>query len=90
MKTALRLLALIVLIAAVVYWYAAGANRGWTKNKIQVEVIDEVTGIKGSVDQKKFVPGIDFLSIAVGGAFVLAAGSFVFGIKKRNTVNHQT
>jgi hypothetical protein len=88
MRLALRLLALAVLIAAIVFWYAAGANRGWTKNKVQVQVVDEVTGITGpGPEQKKFVPGLDFLSLAVGGAFVLAAGSFLFRTKKTETKN---
>ena len=85
MKVALRLLALVVLIAAIAFWYAKGANRGWTKNKVQVQVVDEVTGITGTVDQKKFIPGLDFLSLAVGGAFVLAASSFLFQTKKTET-----
>ncbi|HEY9510808.1 MAG TPA: hypothetical protein VIV82_13185 [Verrucomicrobiae bacterium] len=92
MKVALRLLALIVLIAAVLFWYAKGANRGWTKNKVRVQVVDEVTGITGpGPEQKKFVPGLDFLSLAVGGAFVLAASSFLFRTKKtEKKLNHQT
>ena len=93
MRIALRLIALFVLIAAVVFWYAAGANRGWTKNKVRVQIVDEVTGITGpGPEQKKFVPGLDFLSVAAGGALVLTAVSFLFRTQKteQNKSNHQT
>jgi len=38
-----------------------------------VKTLDPVTGIEGISYQKKFLPGVDFLGAAFGGAAMLAA-----------------
>ncbi len=82
MKSALRLLALAVLLAAVGYWLATGANRGWTKTSVPIKTVDDVTGIEGVTYRKQFVPGLDFLAAAVGAAIVCAGLSFLFRTKR--------
>lgn len=82
MKRNLRIVALFLLLAAVGYWAATGANRGWTKTSVPTTIVDEVTGIEGVRYEKKFVPGVDFLAVAVIGAGVLAGASFLFRNKK--------
>ena len=78
MKSALRLLALAILLAAIGYWFATGANRGWTKTSVPIKTVDDVTGIEGVTYQKKFIPGVEFLA-AAGAASVLCVGlSFLF------------
>jgi len=80
-KSALRLLALAILLAAIGYWFAAGANRGWTKTSVPIKTVDDVTGIEGVTYQKKFIPGVEFLA-AAGVASLLCAGfSFLFRTK---------
>jgi hypothetical protein len=90
-KSALRLFALAVLIAALGYWLATGANRGWNKNKIPVKTVDDVTGIESVTYEKKFIPGVEFLALA-GAASVLCVGiSFLFRTKRlAQTSNEQT
>jgi hypothetical protein len=82
MKKALRILAVLMLLAAGAVWLATGANRGWTKTSVMVKTLDPVTGIDGISYEKKFIAGLDFL----GGAVVVAAGltgaSFFFRNKK--------
>ena len=67
MKRTLKILALLVALAAVVTWAATGANRGWTKTEVAVKTLDPVTEIEGISYQKKFQPGVDFLGAAFGG-----------------------
>jgi hypothetical protein len=81
-KSALRLLALAILLAALGYWLALGANRGWTKTSVPIKTLDDVTGIQGVTYQKKFVPGVDFLAVAVATAIVCAGSSFLFRTKR--------
>jgi hypothetical protein len=69
MKRVLRLLAAVLVVGAIAFWAAAGANRGWTKTRVPQKIVDEVTGLEGIQWQDKFVPGVDFL-----GATFLAAG----------------
>jgi hypothetical protein len=57
---------------AIIFWAAAGANRGWTKTRIPIKIVDAVTGLEGIQWQDKFVPGVDFLGAALLGAGVLA------------------
>jgi len=82
-KSFLRLLALIIIFGAAGYWIASGANRGWTKNKVPIKVVDEVTGIVGVSYHEKFVPGVDFLAVAAGAGFLCAGLSFLFRTKPR-------
>lgn len=81
-KSILRAFAAIIILAAVAYWAAAGANRGWTKTSVPVKTLDDVTGIEGVTYHKKFVPGVDFLAITVGAGIVVAGVSFLFRTKR--------
>lgn len=58
------LLALGIVVSAVglVWWFAAGANTGWTKTSVQRIEKDPVTEIETPVWEKKFVPGVEFLA----------------------------
>lgn len=90
MKRTLQSLALLVVLAATTTWLVTGANRGWTKTSVPVKTLDEVTGIEGITYQKKFLPGVDFLGAAFGGAALLAGASFFFRKPKSNqTQNNQ-
>jgi hypothetical protein len=77
-KQILRLVAVILIVAALGVWLATGVNRGWTKTSVPVKKTDEVTGITVDEYQKRFVPGVDFLGVALLGAGVLAGASFLF------------
>lgn len=81
MRTILRVLALGLLIGALGFWFATGANRGWTKTSVPKAVHDDVTGLDGEIYEKKLVPGVDFLAAAVAASVVLAGASFLFGTK---------
>jgi len=88
MKKILRVLAVLVLVAAAIFWVVTGANQGWTKNKVEKKTVDEVTGLEGVTYEKKFVPGLDFVAGAAGIAGLLAGVSFLFRTKSH--FNHQT
>ena len=68
---------------SIIYWAAAGANRGWTKTSVPRKMVDEVTGIEGVSYEKRFVPGVDFLGATLLGAGVLAGTSFLFRTKPK-------
>jgi hypothetical protein len=84
MKKSLQLLALVLVLVAGTTWLVTGANRGWTKTSVPVKTLDEVTGIEGITYKKQFLPGVDFLGAAFGGAAFLAAASFFFRKPKTN------
>ena len=83
MKKNLRLIAAILLVGSIAFWAAAGANRGWTKTRVPKKVVDEVTGLEGIQWQDKFVPGVDFLGVALLGAGFLAGVSFFVPAKSK-------
>ena len=83
MKKTLRLVATILIVGAIAFWAAAGANRGWTKTSVPKKTVDEVTGIEGVTYEKHFVPGVDFLGAALLGAGVLAGISIFVPAKSK-------
>jgi TRAP-type C4-dicarboxylate transport system permease small subunit len=82
LRKVLRILAVLVLLAALAFWAARGANPGWTVNNIAHETPDPVTGLSGVTYEKGFIPGWDFLAAAALAAGVMAGASFLFGAKK--------
>ena len=78
MKRILRIVALVLSLAAGLFWVSAGAHRGWTMTSVPVKSIDEVTGIEGITYERRFVPGIDLLGGALLGSAILAGASFIF------------
>jgi hypothetical protein len=85
MKRVLQIFALTVAFAAVLFWVAAGAQRGWTKTSVPVKSVDEITGIEGITYKKQFVPGLDFLGVGLLGAGLLAGASLFFRKTKTKT-----
>jgi len=84
MKEALRIFAALLVAGAVIFWAAAGANRGWTKTHIPIKTVDAVTGLEGIQWQAKFVPGVDFLGAVLLAAGVLAGISLFVPLKSRS------
>jgi hypothetical protein len=83
MKRALRIIAALLVVGAIVFWAAAGANRGWTKTRVPQKVVDEVTGLEGIQWQNRFVPGVDFLGAAFFGAVILTGISIFVPAKSK-------
>jgi hypothetical protein len=79
-----RILAALLALVGLALWLASGANRGWTKNRVEKRTVDEVTGIEGITYEDRFVPGVDFLGGILVGAGVLAGVSFL--IRKKDKV----
>ena len=78
MRTLLRVAALFVALAVLVFWLFGGPNTGWTKNRVTYKEKDPVTGIEVDRYQERFIPGVDFLAQGLGAAVVLAGCSFFF------------
>jgi hypothetical protein len=77
MRKMIQVFALLLAVVVVCIWLLSGRNTGWTKNKVFEPVHDPVTGIDGSVEVKKFIPGIDFLGIGLGLAALQFGSSFI-------------
>ena len=88
MKRILRIVALVLSLAAGLFWGSAGAHRGWTMTSVPVKSIDEVTGIEGITYERRFVPGIDLLGGALLGSAILAGASFFFRNKLSSQRTH--
>jgi hypothetical protein len=83
MKRTLRMIAAILIVGAIAFWAATGANRGWTKTHVPKKTVDETTGLEGIQWQEKFVPGVDFLGAALLGAGVLTGISLFVPAKPK-------
>jgi hypothetical protein len=76
MRKKLRFASVFFALLVVGFWFFTGHNTGWTKNRVFNPVHDPVTGLDGTVEQKKFVPGVDFLAIGLGLAALQFGSSF--------------
>lgn len=87
MKRTLRIIALVLVVAAALAWLGLGANRGWTRTSVAVKTVDEVTGIEGIQYRKQFVPGLELLGAVLLGGGILAGSSLFFSNQqtKQNT-----
>lgn len=73
----LRLLGPFIALATFARWAASGYNRGWTKNRIEVVKVDEITEIEYIEWVEVFIPGIELLALGVGAGLLLFAVTFV-------------
>jgi hypothetical protein len=80
-RVLLRMLAGVASLFLFAFWAAAGANRGWTKDVIEVKQIDEVTGIEFITHKDHFMPGVEFLG---GGLFLCLALFAITFIKRKS------
>jgi len=78
LRLATRWLALVVLLATVIFWAVKGAHRGWSQDRVPVPQVDEITGIEYVTYEERFVPGVDMLAGGIGAALALFAISFFF------------
>jgi len=85
MKRALQMLAVVLAVATLSLWLAKGANTKFTKNRIQVTVVDPVTEIPEPRWQEVFIPGIEFL----GGGLITAGALFVGSLLIRKSNKQQ-
>jgi hypothetical protein len=84
----LRILAVIILLAALCFWAAKGANFGWNIDNIRHDTMDPVTGLsrvtweRAFFWERAFIPGWDFLAEAALAAVIMGCASFLFRNKK--------
>ena len=78
MRTILRITALGVALISLGIWFFGGPNLGWTKTTVDRIEKDPVTGLEGRFPEKRFVPGVDFLGLALALSGILAGTSFFF------------
>ncbi|MBK8478085.1 MAG: hypothetical protein IPL39_17810 [Opitutaceae bacterium] len=72
MRCALRIIALVLVLASLLWWSAAGARIGWWQTHVGVERTDEITGLSVVEWQERFVPGVETpaLGLLLGGALL--------------------
>lgn len=71
----LRILSLLCLLSALIFWVSTGANRGWSKTSEAIPRLDPITEIEYVEYETRFIPGIDFLAlgfISAGTLFLLS------------------
>ena len=78
---ALRVSALVVLLAGVGLWVRGGARLGWTQTSIVTLQHDEITGIDYPVRRDGFVAGIEVPALAT--LVALGAGGLSLLIHRR-------
>jgi hypothetical protein len=60
----------LLVLAVTGFWVARGAHTGWTKTYVEIQRVDDVTGIPYSEKADRFVPGVDFLIPGAGAGFL--------------------
>ncbi|MBE0545031.1 MAG: hypothetical protein IH623_27140 [Verrucomicrobia bacterium] len=78
MRRVLQMAALTVALGAIAFWLFSGANQGWTKTGGPETSLGGITGAEVVTEEKRFVPGLDFLWGAIMAGIVLAGASLLF------------
>jgi hypothetical protein len=78
---ALRIFALVVLVAGLGLWVRSGAHVGWTQTSVVTVQRDEITGIDFPVRRRAFIAGIEVPVLATATA-LLVAGLSVFAQRR--------
>lgn len=88
MRCLIHLSALLLALAAMIWWAAAGARIGWWQTRVGVERTDEITGLSVIEWQERFAPGIEtpVLGLIMGGALY---GS-TYLLRRKPTPNQNT
>lgn len=73
-----RMLALVTALGCLTWWWAAGANRGWTKTSVPVQTVDAITGLESVTYEKRFLPGVELMGGGLLAAAALAGVSSLF------------
>ena len=84
-RVILRIAGGLFALAIFSYWAAAGANTGWTKDRIEITKTDEFTGIEYKEYQKHFLPGVEFLALGTGFGLAMIAATFFSRKKPKHT-----
>ena len=82
-RSLVQIFGVTMALAGALFWLATGANRGWTKTRVAIKSVDEVTGIEGIRYRKQFIPGVDFLAVALIGGSVVEAGALLIRRQKK-------
>lgn len=86
-RRTLRITAGVLLAATLTVWLVAGANVGWTRTRVPVKTLDEITGIEGITYERRFVPGVDVVAIATLASAMLAGVSLLVPHKQPQTTS---
>ena len=88
MRSFIRMIALAILIATSLFWYAQGARTGWSQRAPSAVRVEPITGIEISASIPRIIPGIDFL----GGSIAIVVFLFVIshsgGSRRRRPTEH--
>jgi hypothetical protein len=78
MRTKLRVTALLVVLVVIAWWFFAGHRLDINQDTGIHFVKDPITGIDAPVEEKRFIPGYEFLAEGLGIAVLLGVASFFF------------
>ena len=85
LSLALRVTAILALVAVLSLWVATGSHRGWTQTTKVIQQRDEITGIDYPVRVPGFVAGVEVLGGGLAVAAVLGGASLY--TNRRRTIN---
>lgn len=77
LRVTLRLLAALSLVLVLTHWLSAGANTGWSMDRVPLQKFDEITEIEYTVYEERYVPGLDVIAIAATGAVLCFSLTFL-------------
>ncbi len=88
MKKTLRILAVLVVLAAGTTWLITGATIGWTKTSVAVKTLDPVTEIEGITYRKNSLPAWIFSAALEPSQPCWLEHPFSFATKKQPQTNN--
>jgi hypothetical protein len=80
MKSKMNMAGAALFLLSLIVWGTGGFHTGWTQTSIEVQGVDEITGLEYTQTKDGFVPGIEFPVAGAAGGILLIAISL--GVQK--------
>ncbi|MEM7790264.1 MAG: hypothetical protein AAF546_02580 [Verrucomicrobiota bacterium] len=77
-----RVVGLAVLVATIAFWLKTGAHTGFSKNRVEIPMVDPITQIEYIEYEDRFIMGLEYLAGGTSAGVVLFGMGYLLGRKR--------
>lgn len=81
LRRAFRVFGVLVVLVTVSFWLSTGAHTGFSKDRVEIPMVDAITQIEYVEYEDRFIMGVEYLALGVAVGVVSFGLSLAFGRK---------